>query len=116
MAAFATLLAVSAIAAEVSEDPPVVSEEFVSQVAPLVRDFIADKYADYGKGKVTMRHLKQHLVDRGVMGMTYEEFSEDHYSAVIEDEVDNIVSRCDGGKKKVSCVHDFRSVPGVDKK
>lgn len=68
--------------------------------------------------QVTLRHLKQHIVDVSSLGLTYEDLSgtwlheldalwlvtnpkdlrDDRYSAVIEDEVDAIVGRCNGGK------------------
>ncbi|CAE7604295.1 unnamed protein product [Symbiodinium sp. CCMP2456] len=71
---------------------------------PLVRQFIKSRYKDYGKGTVTLRHLKEHIVANTNIGLTYEDLRDDRYSSVIEDEVDAIVARCDGGKKPVACL------------
>ncbi|CAK9083566.1 Hypothetical protein SCF082_LOCUS39669, partial [Durusdinium trenchii] len=79
-------------------------EAFTRAAVPLVRQFVTARYKDYGKGKVTLRHLKNHIVAKSDLGLTYEDLRDDRYSAVIEDEVDAIVARCDGGKKPVACV------------
>mmetsp|Transcript_43033 Transcript_43033/g.119011 ORF Transcript_43033/g.119011 Transcript_43033/m.119011 type:complete len:139 (-) Transcript_43033:162-578(-) len=84
-----------------------VDEAFQSLVGPLVRQFIEANYEEYGEGQVTFRHLKRHLAKSASIGMTYEELSEDRYSAVIEDEIDAIVARCDSGRLPVACVQDI---------
>ncbi|CAL1135956.1 unnamed protein product [Cladocopium goreaui] len=79
---------------------------FANTAIPLVRDFVKSNYKDYRKGKVTLRHLKNHIVAHSDLGLSYEDLRDDRYSAIIEDEVDAIVGRCDGGKKPVACVDD----------
>ncbi|CAJ1389235.1 unnamed protein product [Effrenium voratum] len=79
-------------------------QAFASAAIPLVRKFVKSKYKDYGQGKVTLRHLKEHIVKKSKLGLTYEDLRDDRYSAIIEDEVDAIVARCDGGKNPSSCV------------
>eukprot|EP00931_Biecheleriopsis_adriatica_P086906 TRINITY_DN61460_c0_g1_i1.p1 TRINITY_DN61460_c0_g1~~TRINITY_DN61460_c0_g1_i1.p1 ORF type:complete len:178 (+),score=25.45 TRINITY_DN61460_c0_g1_i1:53-535(+) len=92
----------SGVGIESSRGPP--EDSFGSTAVPLVRRFIASRYKDYGEGKVTLKHLKKHIVAKSGLGLTYEDLRDDRYSAVIEDEVDAIVNRCDGGKKPVACV------------
>lgn len=82
--------------------PP--DQTFADTAVPLVRQFIKSRYKDYGKGTVTLRHLKEHIVANTNIGLTYEDLRDDPYSSVIEDEVDAIVARCDGGKKPVACL------------
>mmetsp|Transcript_55881 Transcript_55881/g.88548 ORF Transcript_55881/g.88548 Transcript_55881/m.88548 type:complete len:175 (+) Transcript_55881:41-565(+) len=82
------------------------NSRFVQLVPPMVRAFIAANYVEYGKGKTTLRHLKQHIVDKAGLGLTYEDLRDDRYSAVIEDEADAIAGRCEGGQQPVSCVGD----------
>eukprot|EP00439_Symbiodinium_sp_Y106_P071548 s1087_g12.t2 len=82
--------------------PP--DQTFADTAVPLVRQFIKSRYKDYGKGTVTLRHLKEHIVANTNIGLTYEDLRDDRYSSVIEDEVDAIVARCDGGKKPVACL------------
>ncbi|CAE7485199.1 unnamed protein product [Symbiodinium natans] len=77
---------------------------FAKTAIPLVRKFIKSRYKDYAKGKVTLRHLKEHIVANTDIGLTYEDLRDDRYSSVIEDEVDAIVARCDGGKKPIACL------------
>mmetsp|Transcript_25455 Transcript_25455/g.41301 ORF Transcript_25455/g.41301 Transcript_25455/m.41301 type:complete len:155 (+) Transcript_25455:49-513(+) len=79
---------------------------FANTAIPLVRDFVRSNYKDYRKGKVTLRHLKSHIVAHSDLGLGYEDLRDDRYSAILEDEVDAIVARCDGGKKPVACVDD----------
>eukprot|EP00434_Breviolum_minutum_P035152 symbB.v1.2.031115.t1/scaffold3577.1/size53849/4 len=50
-------------------------QAFASAAIPLVRDFVKSNYKDYKKGKVTLRHLKQHIVDVSSLGLTYEDLS-----------------------------------------
>lgn len=42
-------------------------------MVPLIRKFITKKYADYGKGLVTLRHMKQYIVDKSDLKLTYED-------------------------------------------
>mmetsp|Transcript_68564 Transcript_68564/g.129420 ORF Transcript_68564/g.129420 Transcript_68564/m.129420 type:complete len:137 (-) Transcript_68564:58-468(-) len=103
---FTAVLAVLIFAGQVDKsfslDDP--DSRYAAIVEPMVRDFIVDNYAKYAKGAVTLRHLKQHIVDKAGLGLTYDDLRDDRYSAVIEDEVDAIVKRCDGGQKPVACV------------
>ncbi|CAE7242773.1 unnamed protein product [Symbiodinium pilosum] len=46
---------------------------FAQAAIPLVRQFIKSRYKDYGQGKVTLRHLKQHIVAKTDLGLTYED-------------------------------------------
>lgn len=84
------------------EDP---GQDFKDAVVPLIRVFIADNYELYGEGGVTFRMLKNHVIKNGAIGMTYEELSDDRYSAIMEDEIDDIVKRCKSGGLPVACVH-----------
>eukprot|EP00933_Yihiella_yeosuensis_P075626 TRINITY_DN8507_c2_g1_i1.p1 TRINITY_DN8507_c2_g1~~TRINITY_DN8507_c2_g1_i1.p1 ORF type:complete len:165 (+),score=27.86 TRINITY_DN8507_c2_g1_i1:54-548(+) len=79
---------------------------FSSAAVPLVRKFIASNYAQYGRGEVTLRNLKSYIVAESGLGLKYEDLKDDRYSLIIEDEVDAIVGRCEGGKKPVECVHE----------
>eukprot|EP00930_Biecheleria_cincta_P031061 TRINITY_DN21544_c0_g1_i3.p1 TRINITY_DN21544_c0_g1~~TRINITY_DN21544_c0_g1_i3.p1 ORF type:complete len:188 (-),score=40.81 TRINITY_DN21544_c0_g1_i3:183-716(-) len=80
------------------------NNDFAVVVTPMVRSFIASHYTEYGRGEVTLKQLKKHIVAKSGLDLTYEDLRDDRYSAVIEDEVDAIVGRCDGGQKPVSCV------------
>eukprot|EP00438_Fugacium_kawagutii_P033831 Skav235840 [mRNA] locus=scaffold1931:294625:302189:- [translate_table: standard] len=81
-------------------------DAFTAAAIPLVRDFVKSNYKDYRKGKVTLRHLKNHIVAQSGLDLTYEDLRDDRYSAILEDEVDAIVARCDAGKKPMACVDD----------
>eukprot|EP00929_Paragymnodinium_shiwhaense_P101512 TRINITY_DN64662_c0_g1_i1.p1 TRINITY_DN64662_c0_g1~~TRINITY_DN64662_c0_g1_i1.p1 ORF type:complete len:130 (+),score=25.64 TRINITY_DN64662_c0_g1_i1:77-466(+) len=93
--------------AEALEPPP---PDFAQKVAPIIRDFVTQYYQDYGRGQVTLRHLKTQISAR--FGLKYEDLKDDRYSAIIEDETDGIVARCDGGKAPVACVKDA-PLPGA---
>merc|ERR1712014_545020 len=90
----------------VSTPPPTAknTEAFSKKVVPLVRAYIVNHYSEYGKGKVTHRQIKQDIVDKGGLGLTYEQLGEEKYSLVIKNEAEAISKRCDGGKKPVACV------------
>eukprot|EP00913_Durusdinium_trenchii_P024962 g23429.t1 len=45
-------------------------EAFTRAAVPLVRQFVTARYKDYGKGKVTLRHLKNHIVAKSDLGLT----------------------------------------------
>eukprot|EP00927_Polykrikos_kofoidii_P073083 TRINITY_DN69159_c0_g1_i1.p1 TRINITY_DN69159_c0_g1~~TRINITY_DN69159_c0_g1_i1.p1 ORF type:complete len:179 (+),score=34.14 TRINITY_DN69159_c0_g1_i1:95-631(+) len=81
---------------------------FAKKAGPLMRGYIASRYSDYSKGKVTLRSLKQHLVSEGPFNLTYEELTE-KYASVIQEEADTIAKRCDLGKKPVSCVDEVQA-------
>ena len=59
---------------------------------------------------LTFRHLKQHLSD--TLGLPYGMFSlpDGRYADTLDDEVDAIAVRCDGGARDVECV----SIPGYE--
>ena len=76
--------------------PSVATRLFERAALPLVRDYIISHYDDFAASKLTFRDLKEHL--GSAMGMTYEELKSDELSAVIEDAVDAISTKCDSGK------------------
>mmetsp|Transcript_48116 Transcript_48116/g.138555 ORF Transcript_48116/g.138555 Transcript_48116/m.138555 type:complete len:168 (+) Transcript_48116:78-581(+) len=112
-AAAAVLLRPQGAGAAASREPPggdfaarpSPDSDFAKKVVRLIRKFITKRYAEYGKGAVTLRHMKQYIVDKSGGKLTYDDLRDDRYSLVIEHEVDEIVKRCDGGKRPVSCVH-----------
>eukprot|EP00928_Gymnodinium_smaydae_P059144 TRINITY_DN42399_c0_g1_i1.p3 TRINITY_DN42399_c0_g1~~TRINITY_DN42399_c0_g1_i1.p3 ORF type:complete len:134 (-),score=39.47 TRINITY_DN42399_c0_g1_i1:279-680(-) len=105
-AAAAALVALVALAAPRGAAAGVTVEEFSKKVVPVVREFVTARYEAYGRGEVTLRHMKQYIVDHGGFGLSYDDLREDAYSAAIEDETDAIVKRCDGGKKPAACVNE----------
>eukprot|EP00929_Paragymnodinium_shiwhaense_P093275 TRINITY_DN5341_c0_g1_i1.p1 TRINITY_DN5341_c0_g1~~TRINITY_DN5341_c0_g1_i1.p1 ORF type:complete len:179 (-),score=54.43 TRINITY_DN5341_c0_g1_i1:307-843(-) len=82
----------------------VLPEAFAKKAPALVRGFIKSNYGDYGKGKVTLRDMKQHIVDKGGFNLTYEDLANEAYGSIIKGEADAIVARCEGGKLPVSCI------------
>eukprot|EP00928_Gymnodinium_smaydae_P018921 TRINITY_DN17209_c0_g1_i2.p3 TRINITY_DN17209_c0_g1~~TRINITY_DN17209_c0_g1_i2.p3 ORF type:complete len:100 (+),score=20.48 TRINITY_DN17209_c0_g1_i2:381-680(+) len=79
-------------------------EIFAKRVGPMIRSYLSARYVEYGQGKVTLRNMKQHLVDEGGFNLTYEDFRDSFYANLVKSEVDAIASRCDGGKKPVACL------------
>eukprot|EP00397_Hematodinium_sp_SG-2012_P048933 GEMP01056246.1.p1 GENE.GEMP01056246.1~~GEMP01056246.1.p1 ORF type:complete len:135 (+),score=31.42 GEMP01056246.1:191-595(+) len=76
-----------------------------SVAGKLVRAFIFENYGDYKRGNLSLRHLKEYVVERYGSKITYAMLRMDVNSAILEDEVDAIHKRCDGGKKKKACIH-----------
>jgi hypothetical protein len=69
---------------------------FERAVVPLVRDYVFAHYDDFAASRLTFRDLKTHLAE--TMRVPYEELKSDELSEVIEDAVDVIANKCDGGQ------------------
>eukprot|EP00962_Isochrysis_galbana_P037957 scaffold13369_cov112-Isochrysis_galbana.AAC.3 len=69
---------------------------FERAVVPLVRDYVFAHYGDFAASRLTFRDLKTHLAES--MHVPYEELQTDELSEVIEDAVDVIANKCDGGQ------------------
>jgi hypothetical protein len=69
-----------------------------------LRAFISQRYASFMTSTLTFRHLKQHLSD--TLGIPYETLGlpDGRYGETLDDEVDRIAVRCDGGARDVACV------------
>jgi hypothetical protein len=69
---------------------------FERAVVPLIRDYVFAHYDDFAASQLTFRDLKTHLAE--AMRVPYEELQSDELSEVIEDAVDVIANKCDGGQ------------------
>ena len=80
------------------------------RVVEELRAFISQRYSSFMTSTLTFRHLKQHLSD--TLGLPYGMFSlpDGRYADTLDDEVDAIAVRCDGGARDVECV----SQPGYE--
>ena len=85
-------------------------EEMDDRVVEELRAFISQRYSSFMTSTLTFRHLKQHLSD--TLGLPYGMFSlpDGRYADTLDDEVDAIAVRCDGGARDVECV----SQPGYE--
>ena len=65
---------------------------------------VTQRYSSFMTSTLTFRHLKQHLSD--TLGLPYGMFSlpDGRYADTLDDEVDAIAVRCDGGARDVECV------------
>ena len=79
-------------------------EEMDDRVVEELRAFISQRYSSFMTSTLTFRHLKQHLSD--TLGLPYGMFSlpDGRYADTLDDEVDAIAVRCDGGARDVECV------------
>ena len=68
---------------------------FERTVVPLVMDYVFGRFDDFAASKLTFRDLKLHLAES--INVPYEELKNDELSEVIEDVVDVIANKCDGG-------------------
>ena len=86
-------------------------EEMDDRVVEELRAFISQRYSSFMTSTLTFRHLKQHLSDP--LGLPYGMFSlpDGRYADTLDDEVDAIAVRCDGGARDVECV----SRPGYER-
>ena len=79
-------------------------EEMDDKIIEELRAFIGQRYASFMTSTLTFRHLKQHLSD--TLGIPYETLGlpDGRYGETLDDEVDRIAVRCDGGARDVACV------------
>ena len=86
-------------------------EEMDDRVVEELRAFISQRYSSFMTSTLTFRHLKQHLSD--TLGLPYGMFSlpDGRYADTLDDEVDAIAVRCDGGARDVECVSQPGYVP-----
>ena len=84
-------------------------EEMDDRVVEELRAFISQRLLQLHDVDVTFRHLKQHL---RYTRLPYGMFSlpDGRYADTLDDEVDAIAVRCDGGARDVECV----SQPGYE--
>mmetsp|Transcript_24049 Transcript_24049/g.55541 ORF Transcript_24049/g.55541 Transcript_24049/m.55541 type:complete len:120 (-) Transcript_24049:12-371(-) len=80
------------------------AEKKVAQIQEGIRNFIRDNYVKYGQYEMTLGQMKRHLAAKPEIGLTYEDFRTDEWSAIVEDEVDAIANRCQSGEKPIACV------------
>ena len=78
-------------------------------IVERLRTYIASNYATFATSELTFRNLKEHLV-KTIDGLDYDELSlgVGKFGDTLDDEVDAIAVRCDGGARDVECV----SIPG----
>ena len=70
--------------------------EFQLAALPLIRGYIFSNYGAFADSSITFRDLKLYISKR--LNIPYEELRSDEKSAVIEDAVDVIANKCEGGK------------------
>lgn len=79
--------------------------QLAQRVRNEIRRYILSHYSHFAKSELTFRHLKNHLTQ--VLDLDYAAFG-DHEALglVLDDEVEGITKRCDGGQKRParSCV------------
>lgn len=83
-------------------------------IIETLRVYIAANYEKFGASELTFRTLKGHLVSK--LGVEYESLAlgTGRYGDTLDDEVDVIAVRCDGGAHPVACVFLPDYVPPVD--
>jgi len=84
-------------------------------IVERLRTYIASNYATFATSELTFRNLKEHLV-KTVDGLDYDELSlgVGKFGDTLDDEVDAIAVRCDGGSRNVACVFLPDYEPPVD--
>ena len=74
-------------------------------IVERLRTYIASNYATFATSELTFRNLKEHLV-KTIDGLDLHELSlgVGKFGDTLDDEVDAIAVRCDGGSRNVACV------------
>ena len=83
-------------------------------IVERLRTYIASNYATFATSELTFRNLKEHLV-KTIDGLDYDELSlgVGKFGDTLDDEVDAIAVRCDGGARDVECVSRPGYVPRI---
>lgn len=74
------------------------------QAVALVKKFISKFYNKFASSELTLRHLKSYVIKHHIPSLKYSDLRRDDNSLVIENIVDMITKRCEGGKKDKACV------------
>ena len=80
-----------------------------------LRHYIANNYATFAASDLTFRHLKEHLA-KTIEGIEYADLAlgTGKFGDTLDDEVDAIAVRCDGGSYNPACVFLPDYAPPVD--